>query len=81
MVKGYRFRQLKHLKTFNSARRLPNKKKSITDHLRKSFQMERKHLMPQFKLARSLNKKTTWRAEAGHYNLCFDNLKINLHRF
>ena len=63
MDKRYLFRQLKHLKTYNSARRLPKEKNVfITDHVPKTFQMERKQLMPQFQLARSLNKKTAWRA-------------------
>ena len=79
MNKRYLFRKSKHLKTYISARRLPKEKNVfITEHLPKTFQKERKQLMPQFKLARRLDKKTAWRAEAGHYNLYVDNIKINL---
>ena len=79
MDKRYLFRQLKHLKTYNSTRRLPKEKSAfITEHLPKRFQIKRKQLMPQFKLVRSLYQKTALKAEAGHYNLYVDNVKINL---
>ena len=50
----------------------------ITDHLPKLFQEERKLLMPYFKKAKSLKKKTIWRAENGHYYLYVDNVKVDI---
>ena len=62
MDKRYQFRQLKHSETYGNTDTYQKKKNVfITDHLPKRFQMERKQLMLQFKLARSLNRKTTWR--------------------
>ena len=67
------FNSLKNLKQFNNARKL-NKQNSlyITKHLPKQFQLELKALLPAFKEAKALKKKTSWRAENGHYCLCIN---------
>ena len=67
---------LKNLKQFNNARKL-NKQNSvyITEHLPKQFQLDPKALLPTFKKAKALKKKTSWRGENGHYCLYIDNVK------
>ena len=52
------FGSLKNLKQFNNARKL-NQQNSvyITEHLPKQFQLERKALLPAFKVAKALKKK------------------------
>ena len=61
------FGSLKNLRQFNNARKM-NQQNSvyITEHLPKQFQLERKALLPAFKKAKALKKKTSWRAENGH---------------
>ena len=71
------FSKLKNLKYYNEARKSKNKQPHyITEHLPKQFQVERKALLPHFKEARRLNKKTSWKEENGHYNLYIDNVKF-----
>ena len=71
------FSKLKNLKYYNEARKSQNKRPHyITEHLPKQFQVERKALLPHFQEARRLNKKTSWKAENGHYNLYIDNVKF-----
>ena len=72
------FSSLKNLKQFNNARKL-NKQNFmyITEHLPKQFQLECKALLPAFKEAKALKKKTSWRAENGHYCLYIDNVKVS----
>ena len=71
------FSKLKNLKYYNEARKSQNKRLHyITEDLPKQFQVERKVLLPHFKGARRLNKKTSWKAENGHYNLYIDNVKF-----
>ena len=41
------------------------------------FQLECKALLPSFKEAKALKKKTSWRAENGHYCLYIDNVKVS----
>ena len=73
------FSNLKNLKAHNDRRRLQSlRSQYVTEHLPKLFQEERKSLLPAFKEARSQNKKTTWRAEKGHYNLYIDGKKFDL---
>ena len=71
------FSHLNNLKAFNNTRKL-NKQKPvyITEHLPKQFQLERKALLPTFKKAKAMMKKTSWRAENGHYCLYVDNVKV-----
>ena len=49
----------------------------ITEHFPKQFQQERKALLPQFKEAKSMKKKVSWRAENCHYSLYVNNVKVN----
>ena len=71
------FSKLKNLKHYNEARKSQNKRPHyITEHLPKQFQVEGKALLPHFKEARRLNKKTSWKAENGHYNLYIENVKF-----
>ena len=71
------YSKLKNLKYYNEARKSQNKRPHyITEHLPKQFQLERKVLLPHFKEARRLNKKTSWKAENGHYNMYIDNAKF-----
>ena len=72
------FGSLKNLKQFNNARKL-NQQNSvyITEHLPKQFQLECKALLPAFKEAKALKKKTSWRPENGHYCLYIDNVKVS----
>ena len=73
------FSNLKNLKAHNDRRRLQSlRSQYVTEHLPKSFQEERKSLLPAFKEARSQNKKNTWRAEKGHHNLYIDGKKFDL---
>jgi len=73
------FSCLKHLKSHNDNRRLVNLgPQYITEHLPKKFQEEKKLLLPHFKEARKLKKKTYWKAEKGHYALYIDNIKVDL---
>ena len=51
----------------------------VTEHLPKQFQEERKQLLPRFKEAKRLSKKTFWKAEDGHYALYIDNIMVKLH--
>ena len=62
------FGSLKNLKQFNHAKKL-NQQNSvyITEHLPKQFQLERKALLPAFKKAKALKKKTSWRAENDYH--------------
>ena len=72
------FGSLKNLKQLNNARKL-NQQNSvyITEHLPKQFQLERKALLPAFKKAKALKKKSSWRPENGHYCLYIDNVKVS----
>ena len=72
------FGGLKNLKQFNNARKL-NQQNSvyIIEHLPKQFRLERKALLPSFKKAKVLKKKTSWRAENGNYCLYIDNVKVS----
>ena len=73
------YSKLKHLKSYNEKRSLNNSAPAyITDHLPKKFLEEKKLLLPQFKEARRLNKKTYWRPENGKYNLYVNDVKIVL---
>ena len=77
--KRHIFANVKHLKSYNQNKKMLNHSMVyITDHLPKLFQEERKLLMPYFKKANSLKKKTIWRAENGHYYLYVDNVKVDI---
>ena len=71
------FGNLKNLKQFNNARKLNQQNAVyIIEHLPKQFQLERKALLPAFKEAKALEKKS-WRAENGHYCLYIENVKVS----
>ena len=74
------FTNLHNLKPYNQQRRLSQQSAVyVTEHLPKQFQEERKQLLPRFKEAKRLSKKTFWNAEDGHYALYIDNIKVKLH--
>ena len=74
------FTNLHNLKPYNQQRRLSQQSAVyVTEHLPKQFQEERKQLLPRFKEAKRLSKKTFWKAEDGHYALYIDNIKVKLH--
>ena len=70
---------VKNLKAFNQERRM-NKQSSvsITEHLPKQFQQERKLLLPLFKEAKRRKQKAVRKVENGHYLLYVDGLKVDL---
>ena len=71
------FGNLKNLKSYNESRKALNLNPVfVTEHLPKKFQQERKLLLPKFKEARRMNRKTVWRAEKGHYVLYIDGIKV-----
>ena len=71
-------RATKHLKVYNE-RRSKNLKNApsvyITDHLPKPFYLQKKSLLPLFKEAKNLGKKTNWRIMNGEYCLFIDGVK------
>ena len=72
------FTKLKNLKKYNEKRKSVDKKPHyVTEHLPKQFQQERKALLPQFKEAKRMKKKVSWRAENGHYCLYVNNVKVD----
>ena len=72
------FTKLKNLKKYNEIRKSVDKKPHyVTEHLPKQFQQERKALLPQFKEAKRMKKKVSWRAENGHYCLYVNNVKVD----
>ena len=71
------FGNLKNLKSYNESRKALNLKPVfVTEHLPKKFQQEQKLLLPEFRKARRINRKTVWRAEKGHYVLYVDGIKV-----
>ena len=76
------FGNLKNLKSYNESRKALNLNPVFfTEHLPKKFQQERKLLLPKFKEARRMNRKTVWRAEKSHYVLYIDAIKVQRNHF
>ena len=72
------FTKLKNLKKYNEIRKSVDKKPHyVTEHLPKQLQQERKALLRQFKEAKRMKKKVSWRAENGHYCLYVNNVKVD----
>ena len=72
------FTKLKNLKKYNEIRKSVDKKPHyIIEHLPKQFQVERKALLSQFKEAKRMKKKVSWRAENGHFCLYINNVKVD----
>ena len=71
------YAKLKNLKMYNYTRKTFNKKPVFKiDHLPKKFQDKRKLPLPQYKEAKSHNRKT----EDDHYVLYIDNAKAKISR-
>ena len=71
------FGNLKNLKSYDESRKALNLNPVfVIENLPKKFQQERKLLLPEFKEARRMNRKTVWRAEKGHYVLYIDGIKV-----
>ena len=70
-----------NLKKYNADRHHndPNNRSVyVTDHLPKSFYLQKKALMPVFKEARRLGQSTKWAIEDGDYCLYANNVKISM---
>ena len=71
------FTKLKNLKKYNEIKKSVDKQPHyITEHLPKQFQQERKAVLSQFKEAKRMKKKVSWRAENCHYCLYVNNVKV-----
>ena len=70
------FASAKHLKSYN-ANQENDSKVYITEHLPATFLKQRKQLLPNFKEAKQLKKKTTWRILNDDYCLFVDGVKVN----
>ena len=70
------FASANHMKSYN-ANQENDSKVYITEHFPATFLKQRKQLLPKFKEAKQLKKKTTWRILNDDYCLFVDGVKVN----